>query len=127
MIVLVNRVRAQHGLLSLRASRRLARAADRHSRDMLRHNFFAHASSNGTSFDHRVRAFAPARSVGENLALLTPSPGLARRVVTMWLNSAPHRAVLLTAGYRRIGVGDLSGQIGASRVTVVTADFASRR
>src|SRR3954447_2025516 len=127
VVRLMNQVRARHGLPALKPSRRLARAADGHSRDMLRHDFFAHESSDGTSFDRRVRSYAHARRVGENLAMLPGASGAAYEVVQMWLGSAAHREILLSRGFRRVGVGTRSGQLGASTATVYTVDFASRR
>lgn len=126
MIQLINRMRAQHGLGPLRSSRHLARAADRHSHDMLRHDFFGHPSSDGTPFYRRVRSYANARSVGEDLAMASGS-SVAPAVVGMWMNSPPHRAVILSSTFGRIGIGQRSGQLGSQRTTVVTADFASRR
>jgi uncharacterized protein YkwD len=127
VIRLMNQARAGHGLPALHASAPLARAADSHSRDMLAHDFFAHESSDGTSFDRRVRAYAPARQIGENLAMLSRVRRVARRVVSMWLHSPPHRGLLLSADYGRVGVGERSGRFGNVRATVVTVDFASRR
>jgi uncharacterized protein YkwD len=94
---------------------------------MLRHDFFAHQSSDGTSFDRRVRAYAHARRVGENLAMLPGVRGAAQKVVNMWLRSAAHRQILLSRGFRRVGVGQRSGQLGGQKATVYTVDFASRR
>jgi uncharacterized protein YkwD len=127
VIRLMNRVRARHGLPALKTSRRLARAADGHSRDMLRHDFFSHQSSDGTSFDRRVRSYARARRVGENLAMLPGVRRAARKVVRMWLRSAAHREILLSRRFRRVGVGKRSGQLGPQKATVYTVDFASRR
>jgi uncharacterized protein YkwD len=127
VIRLMNQVRARHGLPALKTSRRLARAADGHSRDMLRHDFFAHESSDGTSFDRRVRAYGHASVVGENLAMLPGVRSAAHMVVQMWLDSAAHREILLSHGFRRVGVGKRSGQLGAQWATVYTVDFASRR
>jgi uncharacterized protein YkwD len=127
VIRLMNQTRARHGLPALTASPRLARAADGHSLDMVRHNFFAHQSSDGTSFDRRVREYARARRVGENLAMVSRARRVARKVVSMWLHSASHRAVLLSRGYRRVGVAQRSGRLRGLRATVFTVDFASRR
>jgi uncharacterized protein YkwD len=93
---------------------------------MLRNDFFAHQSSDGTSFDHRVRAYAKARRVGENLAMVSRVRRVAREVVRMWLNSPGHRAILLSRRYRRVGVAKRSGDLGSLRATVFTVDFASR-
>src|SRR5688500_16109259 len=60
----INRARASHGLRRLRGSRRLARAADAHSRNMLRADFFAHGS-----FAQRVRRYVRLRSIGETIAM----------------------------------------------------------
>jgi uncharacterized protein YkwD len=125
VIRLVNQIRAQHGLGRVRASRALSHAADRHSRDMLRRNFFDHSSSDGTSFDRRVRRYAHASMVGETLAALGRRSGGAATVVRMWMRSPPHRAILLTGGFHRIGVARRWGTLGNTRRAVVTADFAS--
>ncbi len=116
----INRARAAHGLRALRAHRRLARAADAHSRSMLRANFFSHGA-----FSQRVRRYVSLRRIGETIAMTSRCS--ARKVVRMWLNSPPHRAVLLSGAFRRVGVGRRKGRLGATRACLVTADFGSRR
>jgi uncharacterized protein YkwD len=124
----VNKQRAAHGVAKVRRSAKLARAADFHSWEMLDANYFAHSSRDGGSFDNRVRRFARHRAIGETLAWMSGcGRGSASRVVRMWMNSPPHRAVLLTPLYRRIGVGKRTGHLGSTRACVITADFASRR
>jgi uncharacterized protein YkwD len=124
----INRQRSKHGLSKLRTSRRLARAADYHSWEMLDANYFAHESRDGGPFDQRVRRFADHRAVGETLAMLggcgRRSPG---KVVRMWMNSPGHRAILLSGSFRRVGVGKRKGDLGGSRACLVTADFGSRK
>ena len=128
VVKLINRYRASHGRHRLRASGALNGAADRHSREMVAHDFFAHSSRNGTAATTRVRRSSRASSVGENIAFVgAGQPRMARRVVSMWIHSAPHRAVLLNASFRRIGVGRRGGVLGGSRGNAFTADFASRR
>lgn len=119
----VNDVRSDNGLGRLRASPPLSRAADAHSRDMIANDFFDHTSSDGTPFDRRVRRYVQASSLGETLAMTGQRRGGAAMVVRMWMDSPPHRAVLLDSGFRRIG---LARRWGDGR-SVVTADFASRR
>ena len=123
----LNQARAGQGLPRLNAHPRLARAADRHSADMLRADFFAHESSNGTPFERRVRRYHGARTVGENLAALSPRGGVAAEVVRMWMASAGHRAIILERGFAKVGIGARTGELQGSRSVVVTADFASRR
>ena len=116
----INRARAAHGLRGLRAHARLARAADAHSRAMLRSDSFSHGA-----FSSRVRRYVSLRRVGETIAMRTRCS--ASGFVSMWLHSAPHRAVLLSRGFRRIGVGRRKGSLGYGRACVITADFGSRR
>ncbi len=127
VVKLINKFRVGHGRPRLSVSPRLNLAADRHSREMVGHRYFAHASANGASAASRVRSFRRARRVGENIAFVgegTRRP--ARQVVTMWIHSPTHRAVLLDPGFNRIGVGRRSGTLG-TRGLVYTADFESRR
>ena len=69
LIGALNDVRAQRGLPHLRASASLSRAADAHTRDMLARDFFDHPSSDGTSFDARIRRYSNASLLGETLAM----------------------------------------------------------
>ena len=115
----INRARANHGLRRLHAGRRLARAADLHSRHMLVANYFAHGA-----FAQRVRRFVGYSRIGETLALMARCS--ASRVVRLWLNSPGHRAVLLSPGFGRVGVGRRVGRLGNRLACLVTADFASR-
>jgi len=116
----INRARSHHGLRRMYAGRRLARAADVHSRHMLRADSFGHGA-----FSQRVRRFVRYRRIGETIAMTSRCS--ARRVVRMWLNSPGHRAVLLSRGFRRVGVGRRVGRLRSQRACLVTADFASRR
>jgi uncharacterized protein YkwD len=125
VIRLVNRIRSGHGLRRLRTSRRLARAATEHSGDMAARNFMSHASSDGTGMAQRVRRYTGARWIGENIAVVSGRT-TARRAVRMWMQSPPHRAVLLSPAGSRIGVGKRRGRFGGSRSAVFTADLASR-
>lgn len=129
VIRLINAQRAARGLGLLTANRRLSRSADYHSWDMLRGNFFAHASANGASFQGRVRRYSQAGRVGENLAYVPKGQGRgqAERVVGMWMRSPSHQAVLLNPGFRKIGVARRAGTLGRIRATVFTADLSSRR
>jgi uncharacterized protein YkwD len=129
MIRGINRQRAHYGLAAVRPSRRLARAADYHSWEMLDANYFAHDSRDGGPFDARVRRFAKPRALGETLAMLGGGCGRrsAGRVVRMWMHSPGHRAILLSGRYRRIGLARRTGSLGSTHACVVTADFGSKR
>jgi uncharacterized protein YkwD len=111
----LNTTRASYGLPRLRAVSALGRAADAHSRAMRRTNTLDHGD-----FSHRIRRYVRSHTVGENLAWMTQCD--ANTIVSMWLNSAPHRRVMLSKSFRRIGVGR-----SGSQKCFVTADFASAR
>jgi uncharacterized protein YkwD len=112
----MNSVRARHHLPALRPSRALSRAASEHSSDMARSGLMSHGA-----FAQRISHYVNSRMVGENLAWASRCSGHA--IVRMWMNSAPHRAIMLSPGFRRAGVGVSR----ASHFCFVTADFASAR
>ena len=132
----VNQVRAQHGLKPLVRSSALARAAASHSRSMATGGYFAHESSDGSVFWQRIKLFYAASghsywAVGENLVWASPNL-TAKQAVKMWMNSAPHRANLLSGKWREIGLSavyssDAPGDYQNRAATIVTADFGVRR
>ena len=117
----MNAARKSYNLPPLRLDSHLLRAARGHSADMMRRQYFAHGAVAGRA----VAAGARGPLFGEDLAWAT---GLtAQWVVNQWLASAAHRAVLLRAGFRRVGIGIAFGSfIGHGGAGVVTADFAGR-
>jgi len=115
----VNAARASHGLRPLRLDTTLARAAQAHTLDMLRGNYFSHGD-----FSARMAAFHLRGTLGENLAWGSGAYGRAQAIVNLWLASPGHRANLLRPAFRRIGLGLANGSFqGESAATVVTADF----
>jgi uncharacterized protein YkwD len=135
MLVELNRVRAERDLAPLRSVTGLRVAAVAHSRSMLAIGFFDHASADGTSFDRRLRRHYPNHgwrtwSVGETL-LATSAVLDARQIVGEWLKSKPHRAVILSASWRDVGIGARYAaaapqEFRGAPTTVVTADFGLR-
>jgi uncharacterized protein YkwD len=109
----LNKVRASHHLPKLRTNRGLARAAAAHSRSMQRTNSFSHGNVAA-----RVRKYVRTRKVGENLAWVEACD--AAQIVELWMHSAPHRAIMLSRSFKRVGVGR-----SGSGACFVTADFAS--
>jgi uncharacterized protein YkwD len=111
----LNKARASYGLPRLRSTRALGRAADAHSRAMRRSNTIGHGD-----YSRRIRRYVRSRKVGENLAWMSRCNATA--VVNIRLNSGPHRKIMLSRSFRRIGVGR-----SGSRKCFVTADFAAAR
>lgn len=129
MLRSVNGLRTARGLPRLAVSGPLARAARGHTGDMLARNFFDHGSSDGTPFGQRVWRHTRARKIGENLGWHSEpdTPRVARAIVAAWMRSPHHRRILLTRGFRRIGIASERGTLFGAQATVFTADFASRR
>jgi uncharacterized protein YkwD len=128
----INGFRRDHNLSPLRFSAKLAAAAHSHSSEMAQRGYFSHDSANGTSFDRRISRYYPLKgahywSVGENLLWSSPDVDAAA-ALNMWLNSPPHRKILLTARWREVGLSAVHvtaapGTFAGREVTIVTADF----
>lgn len=100
---LVNRRRAAHGLRALRFESHAARAAQRHTDDMVQRHYFSHVSPGGSDIADRVNATGLRwRTVGENIAVGQRTPA---RVVSDWMRSPGHRANILDGEFTMLGVG----------------------
>ena len=106
LICLVNGHRRAAGLRRLRAVRSLRVAAQGHARDMARRGYFAHRRAGGPDLMARARAagFGGSR-IGEAIAWGCGSSATPAVTVRNWLGSAPHRAILLSGRYGRVGIG----------------------
>jgi uncharacterized protein YkwD len=129
----LNAQRESYGLPPLTLNKRLSRAARRHARDMVRRDYFAHDSLGGGTFVDRIRRtgyLTGARSwtVGENLAWGTDSRSAPRAITTMWMNSPGHRANILSASFREVGIGLVIGAPGVSGASAATyaTEFGAR-
>jgi uncharacterized protein YkwD len=103
---LVNLQRARHGLTALRHSERLRAAANAHSADMVARGFFDHVSPGGATLSDRVRdAGYSGRTLGEDIGWGTYELATPAAIVRAWMDSPPHRAVILSRKFSEIGVG----------------------
>jgi uncharacterized protein YkwD len=114
----VNAERVRHGLPRLKLNKKLSAAARRHARDMVRRDYFAHDSLGGGTFVDRIRRSgylkgAGSWSVGENLAWGSNRGSAPRAITAMWMDSAGHRANILSPEFREIGIGFSLGAPGA--------------
>lgn len=103
VVRLVNEIRQQNGLQPLTANWELSRVARYKSQDMKDKGYFSHTSPTYGSPYQMMRAFGLSfRTAGENIAKGYSTP---QAVVNGWMNSSGHRANILNASYRQIGVG----------------------
>jgi len=132
----LNRIRAAHGLKPLRLDARLTAAAAQHNREMGTAGYFEHESHDGTAFWKRIGRFYDSNgygywSVGENLLWSSPEVDAAG-ALDLWMHSPEHRANILTARWREIGVSAqhfaaAPGTYKGLEVTIITTDFGIRR
>jgi uncharacterized protein YkwD len=134
----INDFRRANGLRPVAVSPQLFRAAGAHAHALAYAGMFQHEWPDGRRFDQWIRTYyKPPRhgywSVGENLLWATGATGSlpASQALALWEASPPHRAVLLTPGWKQLGIGavavaDAGGVYGGARVLIVAADFGSR-
>jgi uncharacterized protein YkwD len=125
VLTLLNQIRQQNGLSRLAFSAPLRNAARAHSADMLQRSFFDHNSPTET-WDARIARYLKAPLTGENIAMGSGSLATPASIVTQWMQSPPHRAIILTADLHRVGLGLAGGSFqGTSGMVMATADFAA--
>jgi uncharacterized protein YkwD len=108
-LCLLNAERRRHRLPALRPDPALARAARRHSADMVRRDYFGHDAPGGTTPDDRIRAAGyrpgPGGATGENLAWGEGSEATPASMVDGWMHSPGHRRNILRRRFADIGIG----------------------
>jgi uncharacterized protein YkwD len=134
LVTLINQQRAKAGLKPVTVHTKLVAAARGHAVEMATKKYFRHDSYNGEHFDARIMRYGYSMSgytywrAGEDIywgASLFSSPVAA---VNAWMASSLHRAVILGANFRDIGVGTgfCSSFGGQSNVTFYTLDMGRR-
>ena len=107
---LVNKTRAGYGLPQLAWANDLAAVARAHSRDMINRRFFDHTNPDGLSpFDRMRAAGIRYKTAAENIAYGQRTP---EAVMNAWMNSSGHRANILNANVKEIGVGAVADSSG---------------
>jgi uncharacterized protein YkwD len=125
---LVNAERSKRGLRPVTRDADLGQAARKHARDMVRRGYFSHVSLGGSTLGDRLRSAGYANGqgwrAGEALGWGTGSLATANALVDEWLDSPPHRRILLDAGYRELGVGIASGEPRDDQSSLPGATYA---
>ena len=107
VITRTNAERLAAGCPALSVDANLTLAAQLHSEDMARQNYFAHDSLDGRSpFDRIAQAGYLYSEAAENIAAGQRTPA---DVVAGWMNSPTHRANILNCSLTQIGVGYATG------------------
>lgn len=132
-LCLLNAERRQRGMPRLSHNARLAEAATRHAKDMVRRRYFSHFSPSGADAVDRIRRTNYVRSartwtVGENIAWGAYHMATPHAIVRMWMKSAGHRHNILNRRFREIGIGIARGapRAGMRQAGTYATDFGFR-
>lgn len=95
---LINRHRRAQGLKPLRRAEDLTTAALNHALDMVTHGYFDHRNFSQRQPDRY-------RSAGEVIHWQTWRPESHNTAVEGWMDSPPHRRILMDGKYTHLGLG----------------------
>ena len=106
---LVNAERRGHGRKPLQPQEHMSMAALHHSAEMYGLEYFSHTSpvKEHESFTDRLRLAGVASfgAAAENIGAVKYSEDVARRLVSLWMESPGHRANILREDFRFTGIG----------------------
>jgi uncharacterized protein YkwD len=129
---LVNRERTRRGLRALRTNARLQASSGAYARDMVRRSFFSHVSPSGETLSERIRedtrylSGAQGWEIGENLAWGSGRRATPAEIVDSWMDSPGHRANILRASFREMGLGIALGAPVSSAAASGAATYANQ-
>ncbi len=134
-VCLIDDVRRAARLRPLRPNASLRNIAASQSSEMVRGDYFGDESRSGATPLQRIVStpyFARAAGVStaQNIGWATGADATPAGIVAAWMDSPPHRQIILTAEFRDVGVGVApaapaafaAGQPGAT----YTAEFGAR-
>ena len=124
-----NQQRAASGLSKFCVHPALTAAARAHSQDMMAKGYFSHTSLNGDTFVTRVvrAGYTGWRALAENIAWGSGTYGTPDSIFRGWMNSAGHKANIMNANLREIGIGVVAGTFKTyTGARMYTVDFGTR-
>ena len=133
LLELINVERAKAGVQPLAMNGDLNESAELHSQWMLSADVFSHTGSGGSTFTARMTSagynLTGSWWAGENIAwgsLRSPAGYIdeVQLLHTALMNSSGHRANILKADYREVGLGFELGQFKTYQAAMLTEDFA---
>jgi uncharacterized protein YkwD len=127
VLCLINAERTKLRMPALRENAKLRKAALGHSTDMVRNGYFAHTDPDGDTLVDRIISSGYTRkndgwTLGENLAWGTGDLSTPQGIHDAWMHSSGHKANILKASYREIGIGIF---VGVPSDTGVGATFTT--
>ncbi len=109
-LCLIDRERALYGLGALRANGSLQHIAASQAKAMVVGDYFGDDTPSGTTPWQRIAASpygvgAHSVAAAQNIGWGTQRMATPAGMVSIWMHSPPHRQIVLTGGYRDIGIG----------------------
>lgn len=123
LLSLINNARQSNNLSPLAANQELNLAADLKISDMAANNYFEHISPRGVTPWYWIKKAGYAFSwAGENLAKDFYETS---DVFTAWMNSPGHRANILNADFKEIGIAVKEVELNGQKTTVAVLTFGA--
>jgi uncharacterized protein YkwD len=135
-LCLIERERETYHLGLLRSDSSLQHIAAGQARAMVVGDYFGDNTPSGgtpwqritaSPYGSRAHGLAAAQNIGWGTQEMATPAGM----VTIWMNSPPHREIMLTGGYRDVGVGVApaapSSLTGGEPGATYTVEFAARK
>lgn len=123
MLSRINSYRKSKGLSSVKLSRTLGAAAEHHSQEMAKYNYFSHTMRNGVSWSQNIINHGYPSNAYRAEIIAAGNSG-ASNTLRQWRNSREHNDIILTSSYKAVGIGRASSS--SSRYGVYwTATFGS--
>jgi uncharacterized protein YkwD len=100
----INAHRKANGVGPLKISRTLGAAADHHSTEMAKNNYFSHTMLKGVSWSANIKnhGYKASGAIGENIAAGNSS---AEATFNQWKKSSGHNKNMLNRNFTAIGIG----------------------
>ena len=121
ILLAINRIRVKYGLAQLKYSDKLGNIARAQSRDMAKSGILGHRDSGGHDLGSRIAAAEVKgwRIIGENVARSFGHPDNAETIVSVWMESEPHRKNILSGDFNFTGIGTALAEDGTLFATQV--------
>ena len=130
IVCLLNAKRQKVGEHALDTHKKLQKAAQRHTAHMVGSDCFDHVCPGEADLGRRLEIADYLTGgltrwiYGENVAWGSGRLGAPGEIVKAWMNSPPHRAILLTGAFEDVGIGFQAGT--PKHGGIYTADFGMR-
>lgn len=122
LLPMINEERAKAGVPPVTIEARLNQAALTHAKDMAEHGNLSHTGSDGSDPGTRItKTGYPWKTYGETIAA---GQKTAAAVHAAWMNSPPHKAIILHGKYREVGLASFQKEGTSTRYWVQV--FSSR-